>query len=128
MNRPIVIGVAGGSGSGKTTVVRRIVDTLGSPGFTTLPTQIGELMQRLGPLAQLAENAGGLFGAFRMPRPAASGSTASPPTAAPEPSPDHPAVRAVKKTEGSPPKKSSRKPAKASAAKKRSTKGATPAN
>jgi hypothetical protein len=111
--------------------IERIVDTLGSPGFTTLPTQIGELMQRLGPLAQLAENAGGLFGAFRMPgmpRPAASSSTAPPPTAAPEPSPDHPAVRAVKTTEGSQPKKSSKKPAKASAAKRRSTKGATPAN
>ena len=47
--------------------IERIVETLGSPGFMTLPTQIGELMQRLGPLAQLAENAGGLFGAFRMP-------------------------------------------------------------
>ena len=47
--------------------IERIVDTLGSPGFMTLPNQLGELMQRLGPLAQLAENAGGLFGAFRMP-------------------------------------------------------------
>src|SRR5262245_50927596 len=55
--------------------VERIVDALGSPGFLTLPSQIGELMQRLGPLAQLAENAGGLFGAFRMP-----GSTRSPST------------------------------------------------
>ena len=47
--------------------VERIVDALGSPGFLTLPSQIGELMQRLGPLAQLAENAGGLFPHFRMP-------------------------------------------------------------
>ena len=33
---PIVIGVAGGSGSGKTTVVRRIVDALGDTRVTVL--------------------------------------------------------------------------------------------
>ena len=33
---PIVIGVAGGSGSGKTTVVRRIVDSLGRDQVTVL--------------------------------------------------------------------------------------------
>ncbi|MEZ5292093.1 MAG: uridine kinase [Vicinamibacterales bacterium] len=33
---PIVIGVAGGSGSGKTTVVRRIVDSLGSEQVSVL--------------------------------------------------------------------------------------------
>ncbi len=33
---PLVIGVAGGSGSGKTTVVRRIVDALGGSGVTVL--------------------------------------------------------------------------------------------
>lgn len=33
---PIVIGVAGGSGSGKTTVVRRIIDSLGPDGVTVL--------------------------------------------------------------------------------------------
>lgn len=36
MNAPIVIGVAGGSGSGKTTVVRRIVETLGGADVTVL--------------------------------------------------------------------------------------------
>lgn len=36
MIRPIVIGVAGGSGSGKTTVVRRIVDTLGPEHVSVL--------------------------------------------------------------------------------------------
>ena len=36
MTTPIVIGVAGGSGSGKTTVVRRIVDTLGNADVTVL--------------------------------------------------------------------------------------------
>ena len=33
---PLVIGVAGGSGSGKTTVVRRIVDSLGDTQVTVL--------------------------------------------------------------------------------------------
>ena len=33
---PLVIGVAGGSGSGKTTVVRRIVDSLGPDQVTVL--------------------------------------------------------------------------------------------
>jgi uridine kinase len=33
---PVVIGVAGGSGSGKTTVVRRIVDSLGAEQVTVL--------------------------------------------------------------------------------------------
>ena len=36
MQAPIVIGVAGGSGSGKTTVVRRIVDSLGDRQVTVL--------------------------------------------------------------------------------------------
>ena len=33
---PIVVGVAGGSGSGKTTVVRRIVDSLGNAQVTVV--------------------------------------------------------------------------------------------
>ena len=36
MHAPVVIGVAGGTGSGKTTVVRRIVDTLGGAEVTVL--------------------------------------------------------------------------------------------
>ena len=51
----------------------QIVDTLGSPAFTTLPNQLSEFMKvmgdvsrRLGPLAQFAESAGGMFG-FRLP-------------------------------------------------------------
>ena len=36
MTTPIVIGVAGGSGSGKTTVVRRIVETLGGADVTVV--------------------------------------------------------------------------------------------
>jgi uridine kinase len=34
--QPIVIGVAGGSGSGKTTVVRRIVESIGDDQVTIL--------------------------------------------------------------------------------------------
>jgi ABC-type transporter Mla subunit MlaD len=118
--------------------IERIVETLGSPGFTTLPTQIGELMQRLGPLAQLAENAGGLFGAFRMPgmpKPAtqAAPATTSAPTA-PQRSVDHPAVRAVTEVRRASTHKTgtqkagAKKPVKTSTAKKRAPKGATPAN
>ena len=36
MSPPLVIGVAGGSGSGKTTVVRRIVDSLGPDAVTVI--------------------------------------------------------------------------------------------
>ncbi len=36
MTRPIVIGVAGGSGSGKTTVVRKIVDSVGDGNVTVV--------------------------------------------------------------------------------------------
>lgn len=36
VNVPIIIGVAGGSGSGKSTVVRRIVETLGTADVTVL--------------------------------------------------------------------------------------------
>lgn len=36
MNRPLVIGVAGGTGSGKTTVVRRIMEALGDTDVTVL--------------------------------------------------------------------------------------------
>ena len=121
--------------------IERIVETLGSPGFTTLPTQIGELMQRLGPLAQLAENAGGLFGAFRMPGMPKPGATTTPAQAAPVPerSTDHPAVRAVKEIErasaknaatkkAATKKAATKKPRKTSTAKQRAAKGATPAN
>jgi hypothetical protein len=116
--------------------IERIVDTLGSPGFMTLPSQVGELMQRMGPLAQLAENAGGLFGAFRMPgmtKPAAPPATAARARPAPERASSHPAVRAVKEVQRASTKKvTANKPAKPTPAKKRVTKtaprGATPAN
>jgi ABC-type transporter Mla subunit MlaD len=97
----------------------QIVDTLGSPAFTTLPTQLGEFMKvmgdvsrRLGPLAQFAESAGGMFG-FRLP-----GSSRSQP--APEPTPLPPA--ALQRSSASTPKKATAKKVtakKAAAAKKR---------
>jgi len=121
--------------------IERIVETLGSPGFTTLPTQIGELMQRLGPLAQLAENAGGLFGAFRMPGMSKPGATTTPAQVAPVPerSADHPAVRAIKEIERASARNAANKKAatkkpvtkksgRTSTAKQRAAKGATPAN
>ena len=107
--------------------IERIVETLGSPGFTTLPTQIGELMQRLGPLAQLAENAGGLFGAFRMPGMPKPGATSAArrhprrPRLYAERSTDHPAVRAVKEIERASAKNAASKNA---ATKKAATKNA----
>src|SRR3954454_10002935 len=113
--------------------IERIVETLGSPGFTALPNQLGELMQRLGPLAALAENAGGLFGAFRMPglssasRPAAA--PAAPPLASPsDRSADHPAVRTVSEVEQPAAQKSAAKKsaAKKSAAKQQTRKSPTP--
>ena len=116
--------------------IERIVDTLGSPGFMTLPSQLGELMQRLGPLAQLAENAGGLFGAFRMPgmtkptTPSARATSPAPAAPAPVRSADHPAVRAVKDVQrvstklAATKKVAATKTAKSAPAKKRTTKTA----
>ena len=84
----------------------QIVDTLGSPAFTTLPTQLGDFMKvmgdvsrRLGPLAQFAESAGGMFG-FRLP-----GSSRSPQPAA-EPAPLPPAApQHSDRRRGQPPRK-----------------------
>lgn len=82
--------------------IERIVGALGSPDFLALPTQLGQLMQRLGPLAQLAENAGGLFGGFRLP-----GMPGSKPASAPQPQPQPAPAPVAKKS-----------PAKQTAAKK----------
>ena len=74
--------------------LEKIVETLSSPGFSTLPSQLGEFMEsigevsrRLAPLTQFAENAGGLFGGFKLPgmggaprSAAASPITPAPPT------------------------------------------------
>jgi hypothetical protein len=52
----------------------RLAETLATPAFAQLPHQIGafsdvlnEVSRRLGPLTQMAESAGGLFGGFRLP-------------------------------------------------------------
>lgn len=71
--------------------IERIVDTLGSPGFVALPSQLGELMQRLGPLTMLAESAGGLLGGFRLG--AAKPATPKPPAVAPAPPAKKPAKK-----------------------------------
>jgi hypothetical protein len=54
--------------------IERMVETLSSPGFASLPDQLGgfmhalgEMSKGLGPLTQFAENAGGLFGGFKLP-------------------------------------------------------------
>ncbi len=54
--------------------LNRLAETLSTPAFAQLPHQIGafsdvlgEVSRRLGPLTQLAESAGGLFGGLRLP-------------------------------------------------------------
>ena len=37
--RPVVIGIAGGSGSGKTTVQRRVIDAFGQDGLTPVAVE-----------------------------------------------------------------------------------------
>lgn len=73
--------------------IERMVETLSSPGFASLPDQlsgfmhaVGEMSKGLGPLTQFAENAGGLFGGFKLPgmggRGSSSAEHAGAPTAA----------------------------------------------
>jgi ABC-type transporter Mla subunit MlaD len=79
----------------------RLAETLSTPAFAQLPNQIGtfsdvlaEVSKRLGPLAQFAESAGGLFGGFRIPggRPASSAPSITPEPVA-EPEAPRPAIR-----------------------------------
>ena len=74
--------------------LNRLAETLATPAFAQLPAQIGvfsdvlgEVSRRLGPLTQLAESAGGLFGGFRIP-----GSRPAAPAPAPPRPPRRPAV------------------------------------
>jgi ABC-type transporter Mla subunit MlaD len=70
--------------------LNRLAETLNSPVLTSLPTDLAEFMtvinelsRRLSPLAQLAEQAGGLFG-MRLPtRPEPPSPPPSPPAAQP---------------------------------------------
>jgi hypothetical protein len=105
--------------------LNRLAETLSTPAFAQLPNQIGafsdilaEVSKRLGPLTQLAESAGGLFGGFRMPgaRPSPAPSSAPAPLA-PEPE-RRPAIRMT--AEKAPSKKPAAKkaPAKKRTAKK----------
>ncbi|HEY5664173.1 MAG TPA: methyl-accepting chemotaxis protein [Ilumatobacter sp.] len=96
--------------------LERIADTLSSPGFSSLPSQlgdfmatIGEMSRRLGPLTAFAENAGGLFGGFRLPGSGRPAPAATPPSA---PTPAGPGAAKA------PAKKA---PAKKAPAKKKST-------
>src|SRR6056297_4203234 len=72
--------------------LNRLAETLATPAFAQLPSQInqfsellGEVSRRLGPLTQLAESAGGLFGGFRIPgvRPPGQPHAPAAPTARP---------------------------------------------
>ncbi len=71
----------------------QLADTLNSPVLMRMPTDLGQFMtvindlsRRLSPLSQMAEQAGGLFGAFRMPGMTAARSAPAPvPAAAPAP-------------------------------------------
>jgi len=104
--------------------LNRLAETLSTPAFAQLPNQIGafsdvlaEVSKRLGPLTQLAESAGGLFGGFRMP-----GSRPAPysPTINPEPAPEPETSRPTIRTTTTVPAK--KQPAKKTAAKKSTAK------
>ncbi len=110
--------------------IERMVEALSSPGFATLPNQLGDFMgavgemsKRLAPLTSLAENAGGLFGGFRLPGTGSSRPSAPDPTP-PAPTKARPAPKksAAKKTTA---KKTTAKKstAKKTTAKKKSSAG-----
>lgn len=79
--------------------IARLADTLGSPVFASMPDEIagfletlGDVAGRLQPLAQMAENAGSLFGlrpfgGLRSASRASSPAPAAPMQAAPPPAP-----------------------------------------
>jgi ABC-type transporter Mla subunit MlaD len=109
----------------------RLAETLSTPAFAQLPNQIGafsdvlaEVSKRLGPLTQLAESAGGLFGGFRIPgsRPVPTAPSTAP-VSEPEPETQRPAIRTVTRTPATQPA-AKKAPAKKSAAEKRTAKKA----
>lgn len=74
-----------------------LAETLNNPALKQMPNQLGqmndmlaEVTNRLAPLGQLAESAGGLFGGFKLPGFGSGGSTrpAAAPDAAPVAAPD----------------------------------------
>jgi hypothetical protein len=111
--------------------IERIVETLSAPGFASLPTQLGEVLstigdvsKRLGPLAMFAENAGGLFGGFRLPGMGAPSKPADqtpapPPRSEASPEPAKPAAkRPAPKQRTAPKKRAAKRPAKQRATKR----------
>jgi ABC-type transporter Mla subunit MlaD len=115
--------------------LNRLAETLSTPAFAQLPNQIGafsdilaEVSKRLGPLTQLAESAGGLFGGFRMPgtRPSPMPSSA-PASNAPE-AEQRPAIRMTAKrpaTTASSGRPAAKAPSEKAGAKKGKAKKAT---
>lgn len=109
--------------------LERISETLTSPAFTSLPTQLGEFMtvmgdvsKRLGPLTQFAESAGGLFG-LRFPGMGAPKESSSDVPATPPATPSkQPVTNKSSTAKKSPAKKA---PAKKAAAKKAAPKRST---
>jgi hypothetical protein len=123
--------------------ITTIAEMLSSPGFSTLPDQLGEFMktlgdmsQRMGPLTQLAETAGGLFGGLKIPgmgdSKLANDPAASAPQKQPEarssagpasgssttPAPKSTAKKSAAPKKAAPPKKPAVKPAQKAAPKK----------
>ena len=99
--------------------LEKLAQMLTTPAFNQLPNQLsqfndvlGDLQSRLGPLTQLAESAGGLFGGLRFP-----GMPGSKPAPAPEPEPE-PAPAKTSTARRSTSKKSA---TKKTAARKRTT-------
>ena len=104
----------------------RLAETLGSPVFANMPTDIGtfldtlgDLARRMQPLAQMAESAGGLFGLRPLQAlRSGTGRPATPPPVAATPPPPPPPPKPVAKkpvAKKAAPRKS---PAKKVAAKK----------
>ena len=118
--------------------LNRLAETLATPAFAQLPHQIGafsdvlaEVSRRLGPLTQMAESAGGLFGGFRLPgsRPPAAAPAAPPSAQQPveeQPVAEQPTLRvtAAKVTRARTPV-AKKQPAKKAAAKKAAAKKST---
>jgi outer membrane biosynthesis protein TonB len=117
--------------------LNRLAETLSTPAFAQLPSQISlfsdvlaDVSRRLAPLTQMAESAGGLFGGFRLPgsRPATPAPvvTAEAPLAAepvPEPEPEPVPVETAETVDETPARKAPAKkaPARKKAAAKKST-------
>jgi hypothetical protein len=95
--------------------IERLTKTLSTPAFAQLPNQLGQfsdilgdLQNRLGPLTQLAESAGGLFGGLKFP--GMGGASRPAPRAAPAPAPA-PAPAAVPIKRAATKKTATKKPA-----------------